>query len=116
MSSMIKKFIFKEPQGDGEFVEIEISDEWKDSETIRMVVDGMDAFSISFETAKELSAVLQGLVGTVPVKPLKPHQLPRGTDGWNSIQPRVHDIDDENPTGKDNKSPIEVLNSYLNNG
>ena len=108
MSSMIKKFIFKEKQGENKFTHLEISDEQKEQKKITFMVDGKNPFLIDFESVRDLVKVLQELVGSV-------HQPLQGVNIRGIAQDVGLPLDVFNPE-KQEKTPQEVLNDFLKRG
>lgn len=82
MSSMIRKFIFEEPQKDGaDPLEIEISDKHKSDKVITFSVDGF-TYEISFETAKEMVRVINEIIGVQILPGPATATLPGTVGGW----------------------------------
>lgn len=108
MSSMIKKFIFKEKQGENKFTHLEISDEQKEQKKITFMVDGKNPFLIDFDSVRDLVKVLQELVGSV-------HQPLQGVNIRGIAQDVRLPLDVPSPE-KQEKTPQEVLNDFLKRG
>lgn len=103
---MIKKFIFKEKQGENKVTHLEISDEKKDQKKITFMVDGKNPFLIDFESVRDLVKVLQELVGST-------YQQPQGV----RVRGTIPDVEIQGVVQeKTEKTPQEVLNDFLKRG